>query len=101
MADSRPNTPTPRPPARLADRAGMRMLLPIGRSGWAIASGYLGLCSMLLVPGPFAVITGIVAIADIRRHPDRHGMGRAVFGIVAGSLGTIGLIWWIVRMPMM
>ena len=26
------------------------------------------------------------------RNPKKHGMGRAVFGIVMGTLGTIGLI---------
>jgi hypothetical protein len=70
----------------------MRMLLPVGRSGWAIASGYLGLFSVLLVFAPFALLTGVLAVADIRRHSERHGMGRAIFGIVMGVLGTIGLI---------
>jgi DNA-directed RNA polymerase subunit RPC12/RpoP len=74
------------------DSAGLRMLLPIGRSGWAIASGYLGLFSVLLLPAPFAILTGILAIRDIQRHSDKHGMGRTVFGIVMGILGTIGLI---------
>ena len=47
---------------------------------------------MLLVPGPFAVLTGILAIRDMRRNPKLHGMGRAIFGLVMGSLGTVGLI---------
>jgi len=65
------------------------MILPVGRSGWAIAAGYLGLVSILLFPAPFALLTGILAVVDIQKHPARHGMGRAVFGIVMGSLGTI------------
>jgi hypothetical protein len=73
----------------LGDDPAIRMLLPVGLSGWAIASGYLGLISVLFVPGPFAVLTGVLAI---RRNPKKHGMGRAVFGIVMGSLGTIGLL---------
>ena len=68
------------------------MLLPVGRSLWAIVAGYLGLISVLLVPAPFALITGIIAIRDMRRNPKLRGMGRAVFGIVMGSLGTIGLL---------
>jgi len=28
----------------------------------------------------------------MRRNPKLHGMGRAIFGIVMGSLGTLGLI---------
>jgi hypothetical protein len=43
------------------------MLLPVGRSGWAIAAGYLGLLPVLLIPAPLAVAASIIAIADIRR----------------------------------
>ncbi len=68
--------------------AGIRMLLPVGRSGWAIASGYLGLISILLIPAPLALLTGILAIREIRRNPKKHGMGRAIFGIVMGALFT-------------
>jgi hypothetical protein len=68
------------------------MLLPVGRSGWAIAAGYLGLISVLAFPGPFAVIAGILAIRDMRRNPKLHGMGRAIFGIVMGALGSFCLV---------
>ena len=79
------------PGQRLGDDAAVRMLLPVGRSGWAIAAGYLGLISVLLVPAPLALVCAVLAIRDIRRHPDRHGMGRAVFGLIMGSLFTIAL----------
>jgi hypothetical protein len=71
------------------------MLVPIGRSGWAIASGYLGLLSVFPFIGALfgvaALITGIFAINDIKRNPQRHGMGRAVFGIIMGTL--FALVW--------
>lgn len=86
-----PVRPAP-PPQSMGDDAMMRMLLPVGRSGWAIAAGYLGLFSFLAVPAPLALITGILAVLDIRRNPKKHGMGRAVFGIVMGVLGTAALI---------
>jgi Domain of unknown function (DUF4190) len=76
----------------IGDDAGMRMLLPVGRSGWAIASGYLGLFSVICIPAPFSLLTGILAIRDIRRNPKLHGMGRAIFGIIMGSIGTLVLI---------
>ena len=78
---------TPRLPAKPmgADPA-MRMLLPVGRSFWAIASGYFGLLSILLIFAPFALITGILAILDIKKNPEKHGMGRAIFGIIMGAL---------------
>ena len=67
------------------------MILPLGRSGYAIAAGYLGLFSVLLVPAPFAVLFGILAVLDIKKHKDKHGMGRAIFGIVMGAVFTIVL----------
>jgi hypothetical protein len=80
-------------PARpIGEDAGIRMLLPVGRSVWAIAAGYLGLFSVLLIPAPLALIVSIIAIRDIKKHPDRHGMGRAIFGLIMGVLGTIFLV---------
>jgi hypothetical protein len=78
------------------DNAGMRLLVPVGRSGWAIAAGYLGLISVLIFPAPFALATGIYAIIDIRRNPKKHGMGRAIFGVVMGGLGTLLLLLMLV-----
>ena len=75
---------------------GMRMLMPVGRSGWAIAAGYLGLISLLLIPAPFALITSILAIRDINKakHTDqpKYGMGRAIFGLIMGILFSAALI---------
>lgn len=96
-----PPPPPPQPPRaeRLGDNAGMRLLLPVGRSGWAIAAGYLGLFSLVVFPAPLALVISIVAIWDIRKsksseHP-KHGMGRAIFGLIMGILGTaiLLLIW--------
>lgn len=79
----------------------MRMLVPIGRSGWAIAAGYLGLLSVLLLPAPVAIAVSLVAIGDVRKSRSapkpRRGMGRAVFGLIMGLLGTIALLVFIVR----
>jgi amino acid permease len=80
----------------LGENAGIRLLLPVGRSFWAIAAGYAGLFAVLLVPAPIALILAIIAIYDIKRHPKRHGMGRAIFGLVMGIIFTIGLILAIV-----
>ena len=88
------------PSADLGDNAAMRMLLPVGRSGWAIAAGYAGLFSVLFVPAPIALILAILAIRDLRRHREKHGMGRAIFGLVMGGIFSlalaVGLIAWIV-----
>ena len=82
----------------IGQNAGVRMLLPVGRSGWAIAAGYLGLFSILACPAPIAVVVAFVALADIKKHPDRHGLGRAWFGMVMGVLGTIGLLFGVAAM---
>lgn len=87
-----PGMAGPRPGAPLAADPVMRAILPVGRSGWAIAAGYLGLLSLLGIFGPPALICGLVALNDIRKHPEKHGKGRAWFGIVMGALGTIVIV---------
>lgn len=76
----------------IGDSAGLRLLLPVGRSGWAIAAGYLGLLAVLMVPAPVALIVGVIAAVHLRRNPHLHGWGRAVFGIVMGTVGTVMLV---------
>jgi hypothetical protein len=67
------------------------MLFPIGRSGWAIAAGYVGLFATVIFPlAPIAIVLGALAVRDIRRNPKKHGMGRAVFAIAVGALWVIG-----------
>lgn len=89
------SVPPPMPSANksIGQDAGVRLLIPVGRSVWAIAAGYFGLLAVTLVFAPPALICGLVAIADIRKSKvgpsPKHGMGRAVFGIVMGLLGTL------------
>ena len=85
----------PRPPD-----AGMRMLLPVGRSAWAIAAGYLGLFSILGCAAPISLIVSIVAIRDLKKHPELHGMGRAIFGLVMGILGSVIFVLMIFGMAL-
>jgi len=70
----------------------VRALLPVGRSGLAIAAGYAGLFAVLFFPAPIALLLGILAIRDLRKHPEKHGMGRAVFGLVSGIIFTLVLL---------
>lgn len=74
----------------------MRMMLPVGRSGWAIAAGYLGLFALVLFPGPLALLISIVAIIDIQRSKKtptpKRGMGRALFGLITGLLASVFLL---------
>jgi len=97
--------PPPVAPKAIGDDAGMRLLLPVGRSGWAIAAGYLGLFCLIVLPAPIAVVVSIIAIRDIQKskkegQKQKHGMGRAVFGLVAGTLTILGVLYAIVTMSL-
>jgi hypothetical protein len=63
-----------------------------GRSPLAIIAGYLGLCSLVLIPAPLALVFGILAVIDIKKNPKKHGMGRAVFGIIMGTIFSVPLV---------
>jgi hypothetical protein len=71
----------------------VKWLIPIGRSGWAVASGYLGLLACFpfvgFAFGILAVITGILALRHAKQNPQVGGRGRAIFGIVAGSIAGL------------
>jgi len=82
-------------PSAIDDSPGMRMILPVGRSGLAIAAGYAGLLSILMFPAPIALLLGILAILDIRRNPEKHGMGRAVFALIMGGIFSVLLLVFI------
>lgn len=84
------------PPTKLGDDPAMRLLLPVGRSWVAIAAGYAGLFAIVCFPAPIALGLGIWALQDLKKHPDKHGKGRAIFGIVMGALGTLGLMGFLV-----
>ena len=68
--------------------ASLRAVLPVGRTVLAIAAGYLGLFGMFIPPiAPITIIVSLLAIRDLKKRPQMHGMGRAVFGLVAGVIG--------------
>lgn len=70
--------------------------LPVGRSRWAVAAGYLGVLSLLAFPAPVAVAVGAVALRDLRRRPHLLGWARAVFAVVVGSVvSVLALLAWL------
>jgi LSD1 subclass zinc finger protein len=90
--------PPPQPMHDLGDDAAVRMLLPVGRSGWAIAAGYAGLFAVVCFPAPLAILLGVIAIVHLRRNPKLHGWGRAIFGLVMGIICTVPLIGVLIAM---
>ena len=90
-----PRAPQPAsftPARKPEDDPALRMLVPIGCSPLAIAAGYAGLFSLVILPAPLALLLGLLAISDLKRHPEKHGIGRAYFGLIAGGIGTLILI---------
>ncbi|HET6881553.1 MAG TPA: DUF4190 domain-containing protein [Pirellulales bacterium] len=90
--------PPPQPMHDLGEDAAVRMLLPVGRSGWAIAAGYAGLFAVVCFPAPLAILLGAIAIVHLRRNPKLHGWGRAIFGLVMGIVGTVGLVGMLISL---
>lgn len=76
-------------PSALGDDIGMRLLLPVGRSGLAIAAGYLGLFAVIPFVAPITLLVSVLAWRDLRRHPEKYGRGRMTFGLVMGGLITV------------
>ncbi len=72
------------------ESAGMRMLVPVGRSGWAIAAGYFGLFSLIPLFAPIGLIVSIVAAVHLKRNPRLHGWGRTLFGLLMSG-GVVAL----------
>jgi len=92
-----PAAPYAQPPAAAAQpsepNAFLALVVPVGRSGWAILAGYLGLVSIMMLPAPFAILCGVLAIKDIRKNPHKLGLVRAWFGIIAGSTCLLVLLF--------
>jgi len=69
----------------------LKYILPVGRSGWAIAAGYLAIFGMVIPLLCFlALVCAAVAVADLRKHPEKLGWGRIIFAFFAGGLWSVG-----------
>jgi len=66
--------------------AALGLIVPINTSVWAIFASYAALFSVLVFPAPIALILGIIALRDVRKHPGMKGKARAIFAIIMGTL---------------
>jgi hypothetical protein len=73
------------------DNAGLQYVIPINTNPVAIAAGYVGLFAVLCFPAPLALVLGIVALVQLKKKPEQHGKGRAIFAIVMGVLFSLPL----------
>jgi hypothetical protein len=76
-------------PATMSEDPGMRLVLPVGRTGLSIAAGYLGIFSVIPFVAPFAVAIALWALKDLQARPKLAGRGRAYFGLIAGIVFTL------------
>jgi hypothetical protein len=67
----------------------MPWLLPVGRSGLAIAAGYCGLFSFIPFVHVAALIVSIFAVRDLRADKYKRGWGRVAVGLLGGLFFTV------------
>lgn len=92
-----PVAPAPGAPAdQTGPSSAAYWLVPVGRSWQSVIAGYLGLlCLVAWFGGPFGMVVGGVTVwlgiwgMKLAR-TGGHGRGRAIFGIIAGSLSVLG-----------
>lgn len=82
-------------PAPGTDHGALNLLLPIGpQSGLSIGAGYCGLIGLLFpLAAPVGLVLGLYGMRDLNRHPEKRGRGRAITGIVLGSLV---IVFWLI-----
>ena len=90
---------------------GARCLVPCGDGGLiaskesppetriaplAYAAFFLGAATMLIWPlGPITLTVGILALKDIQKDPDKIGKGRALYGIVWGTIACLLMAFFV------
>lgn len=72
-----------------AEDVAVGMLVPHKVTALSVVAGYVGLLSLCVIPAPFALLLGILALRDLRRSPGKLGYSRAIFAIVMGGLGLL------------
>ncbi len=84
-----------------AGEAALGLVIPLKASPASVASYIVGLFSFILWPlGIVAIILGALALRRIKRTPGLKGTGRAITGIVLGSLTTALLVFVLILFVM-
>lgn len=75
-----------------------RWIIPVNRTILSICAGYLAIMAIAIpILAPLALLIGILALVDLKKHPEKLGRGRAWFGVIIGGIVTIlltVLIMW-------
>lgn len=91
-----PPTTQGRIPVKERPKGAVGFIAPVDTSPWAMVAGYVAIFSLLLLPGPFAVVLGVVALRHCGKNPHLRGKIRAWFAISFGGLMTFILAGTIV-----
>ena len=87
---------SPTPPEKTTEEKVLEWTVPINRSGWAIAAGYVALFNIpFVILGPISITLGIVGLLDAKKKQKR-GKGRSLFAIIYGAIATAILLYFII-----
>lgn len=90
QAQPEPAAPIQDPAATPERNRGLEMVIPINRSGWSIAAGYVALFNIpFIFMAPIAIVLGILGLKDIQKNPNRAGRGRCWFAIIYGGVTVL------------
>jgi len=64
-------------------------ILPVNRSGWAIAAGYVGLMSFFPGISYAGVLVSSIAAWHLKKNPTKRGWGRVITGFVISVPASI------------
>ena len=77
---------------------GIGLLIPIRPAPCSLISGYIGLLGWFLcrLPGPVAIVLGIIGLKRLKQNARLNGRPRAWTGIVLGFLQTALIVFVVV-----
>jgi hypothetical protein len=59
-------------------------------AGWALGTGIASLtCCPFLILSPVSIVLGVIALSQIKQHPNQGGRGLAIAGIVLGCISLL------------
>jgi hypothetical protein len=59
---------------------------------WAMITGIMSIVCCCQILGPVSIVLGVVALSQLKQHPDLRGSGFAIAGIVLGAVALLMLI---------
>lgn len=63
--------------------------MPVGRNGWSLTAGYLGLMAPVPLVHLLALLGAGIAAGELRQRPDQLGWGRVAFAFATGGFFTL------------